>query len=161
MYLEEEIQQTVHQVADALKTENKMLITAESCTGGLIGATCTDIAGSSAWFFGGIISYDNLAKENILAVTKETLLNDGAVSIKTVRQMCLGALQHGGDISVAVSGVAGPDGGSEEKPVGTVIIGCATANKEPKVQRFQFDGDRTKIRQLTVLNALKLVLSYV
>ncbi len=161
MYLDQEINEVVSQLGEVLSKENKMLITAESCTGGLIGAACTDIAGSSAWFYGGIISYDNKAKETILGVSKETLSNEGAVSITTVEQMCIGALQIGGDISVAVSGVAGPAGGSPGKPVGTVIIGSMLRGKAPYVQRFHFEGDRVKIRELTVINALKATLTLI
>ena len=161
MYLDQAINEAANRLGKAISKEKKMLITAESCTGGLIGAACTDIAGSSAWFYGGIISYDNKAKENILGVSKATLANVGAVSIETVEQMCIGALQLGGDISVAVSGVAGPAGGSPDKPVGTVIIGCMIRDEKPHVQRFHFDGDRIKVRELTVINALEAVLTLI
>ncbi|OUR84716.1 damage-inducible protein CinA [Marinomonas sp. 42_23_T18] len=137
-----------------------MLITAESCTGGMIGASCTQLAGSSAWFFGGLISYDNLAKERMLKVTSSSLQAFGAVSTEVVEQMCSGALSYGADISVAVSGVAGPGGGSEEKPVGTVYIGWLTKDQAAqgqaaKVQRFQFPGDRDAVRELTLVNAIQ------
>lgn len=142
-----------------LSAKKQMLITAESCTGGLIGAACTDVAGSSQWFYGGIISYDNAAKKHLLQVTDTTLMNEGAVSIETVAQMCRGALLHGADISVAVSGVAGPAGGSVDKPVGTVIIGCMCKGSDPQIESFLFDGDRSQIRQKTVLSALEMLLS--
>lgn len=155
MYLDEEIKQTAKKLGVLLATKGKMLITAESCTGGLIGAACTDISGSSSWFYGGIISYDNAAKEGILKVSSATLTSYGAVSVETVEQMCRGALQHGGDVSIAVSGIAGPNGGSPEKPVGTVVIGCMLAGGKPNVRTYLFDGNRDEVRKLTVLNALK------
>jgi len=155
-----DINELVIQLADHLKSQNKILITAESCTGGMIGASCTQLAGSSAWFFGGLISYDNLAKERMLKVTSSSLQAFGAVSTEVVEQMCSGALSYGADISVAVSGVAGPGGGSEEKPVGTVYIGWLTKDQAAqgqaaKVQRFQFPGDRDAVRELTLVNAIQ------
>jgi len=159
-----DINQMVIQLADHLMSQNKMLITAESCTGGMIGASCTQLAGSSVWFFGGLISYDNLAKERMLKVTSSSLQEFGAVSTEVVSQMCAGALGYGADISVAVSGVAGPGGGSEEKPVGTVYIGWltkaqASQGQVAKVQRFQFLGDRDAVRELTLVNAIQGILA--
>ena len=159
-----EMDRLVALLADDLISKNKMLITAESCTGGLIGAKCTQLAGSSAWFFGGLISYDNQAKENMLNVSRQNLQDYGAVSKEVVAQMCMGALKYGADISVAVSGVAGPGGGSEEKPVGTVYIGWMTKEwikqgKAAQVQGFQFQGDRDAVRELTVINAIQGVLA--
>ncbi|NLQ18146.1 CinA family protein [Marinomonas sp. M1K-6] len=146
--------QAAQQVGELLKAKGQLLVTAESCTGGLIGAVCTEISGSSAWFFGGVISYANEAKVRGLSVKEQTLLSFGAVSEQTVREMCAGALQLGGDIAVAVSGVAGPAGGSAEKPVGCVYIGWQLVGKEAEVMRFQFSGDRQAIREATVLAAL-------
>lgn len=159
----QDISQLVIQLADHLLSQKKMLITAESCTGGMIGASCTQLAGSSAWFFGGLISYDNLAKERMLRVDSANLEAFGAVSAEVVEQMCSGALNYGADISVAVSGVAGPGGGSEEKPVGTVYIGWLTSaqaskGQTAKVQRFQFSGDRDAVRELTLVNAIQGIL---
>ena len=142
------------QAGQLLLDKGYMLVTAESCTGGLIGAVCTEISGSSVWFFGGVISYANEAKMRGLSVKEETLSSFGAVSEQTVREMCAGALQLGGDISVAVSGVAGPNGGSPEKPVGCVFIGWQCLGKEARVERFQFSGDRQAVREATVLAAL-------
>ncbi len=154
------LDQLIIQLADYLMSQDKMLITAESCTGGMIGASCTQLAGSSAWFFGGLISYDNLAKERMLKVRSNSLQEFGAVSAEVVGQMCAGALNYGADISVAVSGVAGPGGGSDEKPVGTVYIGWLTKEQAQqgqaaKVQRFLFSGDRDAVRELTLLNAIQ------
>lgn len=143
------------EVGNILQAKGYLLVTAESCTGGLIGAVCTEVAGSSAWFYGGVISYANEAKMQGLAVQAETLSDFGAVSEQTVREMCSGALQFGGDIAVAVSGVAGPAGGSAEKPVGCVYIGWQLRGEPAKVVRHQFPGDRRKVREMTVLAALQ------
>lgn len=160
----QDVELLVAKLAAHLSSQKQMLITAESCTGGMIGASCTQMAGSSAWFFGGLISYDNLAKERMLKVTTQSLQRFGAVSKEVVAQMCLGALNYGADVSVAVSGVAGPGGGSDEKPVGTVYIGWLTKEmvnqgKSALVQRFQFTGDRNAVRELTLLNAIQGLLS--
>ncbi|ETX10180.1 competence damage-inducible protein A [Marinomonas ushuaiensis DSM 15871] len=142
-------------IGGLLQDKGHLLVTAESCTGGLIGAVCTEIAGSSAWFYGGVISYANEAKMQGLSVKAETLAAFGAVSEQTVTEMCAGALQLGGSFSVAVSGVAGPAGGSVEKPVGCVYIGWQIVGQEAKVVRHQFSGDRQAIREATVLAALE------
>jgi len=151
----QKMMQAAGQVGELLQTHGYLLVTAESCTGGLIGAVCTEISGSSSWFFGGVISYANEAKIQGLAVKAETLSEFGAVSEQTVKEMCAGALLLGGDISVAVSGVAGPSGGSLEKPVGCVYIGWQLTGQEAKVARYQFLGDRQAIREATVLAALQ------
>ena len=153
------IEKLVSEVADFLESQGKMLVTAESCTGGLIGGFCTERAGSSNWFFGGVISYDNSAKEKGLGVSSSTLATYGAVSAETIVEMCAGALRLGGDVAIAVSGVAGPSGGSEAKPVGCVYIGWQWRGREPIVERCQFSGDRHAIRQATVIRALEGVLS--
>jgi nicotinamide-nucleotide amidase len=147
--------QSADQVGEMLKAKDLLLVTAESCTGGLIGAVCTDVAGSSSWFFGGVISYANEAKIQGLSVKVETLSAFGAVSEQTVKEMCAGALLLGGDLSVAVSGVAGPSGGSAEKPVGCVYIGLQLTGRPAKVTRYQFPGNRQAIREATVLAALQ------
>ena len=147
--------QSADQVGEMLKAKDLLLVTAESCTGGLIGAVCTGVAGSSSWFFGGVISYANEAKIQGLSVKAETLSVFGAVSEQTVKEMCAGALQLGGDLSVAVSGVAGPSGGSAEKPVGCVYIGLQLTGRPVKVTRYQFSGNRQAIREATVLAALQ------
>ncbi len=147
--------QAAQRLSELLQQKGYLLVTAESCTGGLIGAVCTEIAGSSTWFYGGVISYANEAKMQGLAVKEDTLAAFGAVSEQTVREMCAGALRLGGNVSVAVSGVAGPGGGSVEKPVGCVYIGWQIAGQEAKVERHQFSGDRQAIREATVLAALE------
>ena len=151
----QQMTQAAEQASQLLRAENLQLVTAESCTGGLIGAVCTEIAGSSAWFFGGVMSYANEAKERALGVQATTLEAHGAVSEATVREMCQGALAIGGQVAVAVSGVAGPGGGSVEKPVGCVYIGWQRLGGEAIVRRFQFAGDRQDVREQSVLSALQ------
>ncbi|WCN08070.1 CinA family protein [Marinomonas mediterranea] len=157
--LEREINDLATQAAGLLIARGWMLVTAESCTGGLIGASCTELAGSSAWFFGGVISYDNAAKMKGLNVSEQTLIDHGAVSEQTVKQMCAGALNLGGDLAVAVSGVAGPSGGTTEKPVGCVYIGWQKKGQEAQIERCQFDGDRKDVRLKTVVKALEGVVT--
>lgn len=114
------------QVGKHLLASRRVLVTAESCTGGWIGKTMTDVAGSSAWFAGGAVSYSNQLKQKMLGVRATTLAKQGAVSEAVVREMAEGALATlGGDIAIAVSGIAGPDGGTAEKPVGTVWFAWA------------------------------------
>ena len=150
------------QLADLLIEQDLMVATAESCTGGDIGARLTDLSGSSAWFAGGIISYSNSAKQNLLGVAEASLQNHGAVSEQVVLQMAQGACtQLRTDLAVAVSGVAGPTGGSAEKPVGTVWIAWAWRDsKRGATSRcFSFSGDRDAIRQATVTAALSGLIS--
>ncbi len=137
----------------------KTVSIAESCTGGWIAKSITDNAGSSGCFSYGLVSYSNGAKESLLGVSPATLEEHGAVSEQAVREMAEGALRlSGADFSAAVSGVAGPDGGSEDKPVGTVWFAWATRNKDkPEIdaeKRF-LKGDRDRIRALTVVIALQ------
>ena len=133
--------------------------TAESCTGGWVGKVLTDIAGSSGVFGCGIVSYSNDAKVDLLGVNPETLAVHGAVSEAVVREMAMGALaRSGADLAVAVSGIAGPDGGTEEKPVGTVWFAWAsreTPGPEVSTSRFILKGDRETIRSQSVVLALQ------
>jgi nicotinamide-nucleotide amidase len=155
--------QAIEELAQALVEEltaaSKAVSTAESCTGGWIAKAITDISGSSAIFHYGIVSYSNGAKEALLGVLNETLEAHGAVSEAVVAEMAEGALNlSGADVSVAVSGVAGPTGGSETKPVGTVWF--AWAVREGSKIRLEtncehFDGDRDLVRELTVVHALQ------
>lgn len=131
---------------------------AESCTGGLISKYMTDIPGSSDVFWGGIISYSNESKEKLLFVDREILNNAGAVSKETVMAMAKGALAVSNtDCSVAVSGVAGPDGGSADKPVGTVWICAALRNGSVDTEKFLYSGDRKTVREETADSALMMV----
>jgi nicotinamide-nucleotide amidase len=144
-------------VAD-LANAGKAVATAESCTGGWIAKALTDVAGSSAVFGYGMVSYSNGAKESMLGVNNATLVEHGAVSEEVVREMAEGALAlSGADIAVAVSGIAGPDGGTGDKPVGTVWFAWARRDGasimiDTDVQRF--DGDREAVRANTVIHAL-------
>ena len=135
--------------------------TAESCTGGLISASVTDIPGASASFFGGVVSYDNSVKHGILGVKNETLERFGAVSEETAREMANGALRVlGVDFSVAVTGIAGPGGGTPKKPVGLVYI-AAASEKGVTVTENHFDGDREAVRLQTAQKALSLLIEKV
>ncbi len=146
-------------LAAELLSSGKMVATAESCTGGWIAKAITDVAGSSEIFAYGIVSYSNGAKESLLGVKLGTLEANGAVSAAVVEEMAKGALNlSGSDIAVAVSGVAGPDGGSEEKPVGTVWFAWAVRNGSAvtiDTQHQHFTGDRDLVRELTVVHALQ------
>lgn len=130
------------------------MATAESCTGGLISACCTDLAGSSAWFDRGFVTYSNDAKTQMLGVSSDSISAHGAVSETVAHAMAVGAVYRSkAQASVAVTGVAGPSGGSPEKPVGTVWFGwCINGLVSTELQHF--DGDRQLIRQATVLHAL-------
>lgn len=148
----------VRDLADA----RKAVATAESCTGGWIAKSITDIAGSSAVFGYGIVSYSNGAKESLLGVRNKTLEDHGAVSEPVVEEMARGALGlSGADVAVAVSGIAGPDGGTDDKPVGTVWFAWAVRDgSQVRVQTScqRFTGDRDLVRELTVAHALQGIL---
>lgn len=158
--------EAINNLATALVSEltaaGQSVATAESCTGGWVAKAITDVPGSSACFGYGIVSYSNGAKESMLGVQNQTLIDNGSVSEAVVREMAEGALNlSGAHIGVAVSGVAGPEGGSDEKPVGTVwfawaIRDGAKVRLDTSVQ--QFDGDRELVRELTVVYALQGVL---
>ena len=149
-------------VVSELSASGKAVATAESCTGGWIAKAITDIPGSSAAFGYGIVSYANGAKESILGVHNQSLVDHGSVSEPVVREMAVGALHlSGADIAVAVSGVAGPDGGTQEKPVGTVWFAWAvreSGKEHIDTHCEHFDGDRELIRELTVAHALQGVI---
>jgi len=143
-------------VGRQLMAQGKTLATAESCTGGWIAKTITDVPGSSAWFERGFVSYCNKAKQEMLGVSEQILAAHGAVSEQTARAMVAGALAHSdADCAVAVTGIAGPDGGSPDKPVGTVFIAWQTRGIEATVVRKQFSGDRQQVRLETVKTALE------
>ncbi|MBC7984800.1 MAG: CinA family protein [Candidatus Obscuribacterales bacterium] len=150
------------QVGEHLRASRRRLVTAESCTGGWIGKVLTDVAGSSAWFLGGAVVYSNELKRRTLGVSAATLAQHGAVSQAAVCAMAEGALdQLGGELSVAVSGIAGPDGGTSDKPVGTVWFSWArrgTNAIDTLSERQVFVGDREQVRRQTVLRALQRIL---
>jgi len=142
-------------VAQLLQQRGQMLITAESCTGGWIAKTVTDIAGCSAWFEGGVVAYSYEAKEALLGVNPHTLERTGAVSQETVVEMVSGALaRYGATVAVAVTGIAGPGGATPGKPVGTVWIGWKRRGGYARAESFHFDGDREAVRRQTVAAAL-------
>lgn len=133
-----------------------MLVTAESCTGGWIAKAVTDIAGCSAWFDCGLAAYSYEAKQALLGVSPQTLETHGAVSRETVVEMVSGALVHsGGTIAVAVTGIAGPGGGIEDKPVGTVWVAWKRRGGYPRAEMFTFEGNRDAVRRQTVAAALR------
>ena len=142
------------ELAEILQKKGWMMATAESCTGGLIAGACTDLSGSSAWFERGFVTYSNAAKSELLGVDAALIEAHGAVSEAVARAMAAGALARSrAQVSVAVTGVAGPTGGSADKPVGTVWFGWATpAGVFPEHRRF--DGNRAAVRQATVAHAL-------
>ncbi len=151
--------QWVAPLADALRARAWRLATAESCTGGLIAATCTALAGSSDWFERGFVTYSNAAKTEQLGVDALLIAQHGAVSEAVVRAMAEGALlRSGADIAVAVTGIAGPGGGSADKPVGLVWLAMAQRGAAVQAERLQLIGDRAAVREQTVVAALARVL---
>jgi nicotinamide-nucleotide amidase len=146
------------QVGQALKAAGAKLATAESCTGGWVAQSLTSIAGSSDWFERGYVTYSNAAKREDLGVPARTLESHGAVSEETARAMATGALKKtGADATVAVTGIAGPGGGSPAKPVGTVCFAWARGGKI-RSETKRFDGDRESVRRQSVIHALQGVL---
>src|SRR5690606_3410669 len=139
-----------------LLAARQMLVTAESCTGGWIAKAVTDVAGSSGWFDCGMAVYSYEAKQAMLGVNPHTLETHGAVSRETVVEMVSGALVHSGaTIAVAVTGIAGPGGGTEDKPVGTVWVAWKRRGGYPRAEVFHFEGDRDAVRRQTVAAALR------
>ncbi|EFI8561854.1 nicotinamide-nucleotide amidase [Escherichia coli] len=151
-----ELMQLSEQVGQALKARGATVTTAESCTGGWVAKVITDIAGSSAWFERGFVTYSNEAKAQMIGVREETLAQHGAVSEPVVVEMAIGALKAArADYAVSISGIAGPDGGSEEKLVGTVWFAFATARGEGITRRECFSGDRDAVRRQATAYALQ------
>lgn len=143
-------------VGERMRAARQTLVTAESCTGGWIAKTVTDLAGSSDWFDCGIVAYSYEAKQALLSVNPLTLETHGAVSRETVIEMVSGALIHSGaSVAIAVTGIAGPGGGTSDKPVGTVWIGWKRRGGYPRAELFRFDGDREAVRRQTVAAALE------
>jgi len=157
-----ELRRLAEQLGVAALAGHHSLVTAESCTGGWIAKTMTDIAGSSAWFECGIAAYSYESKQALLGVRPETLEHFGAVSRETVIEMVSGALVHSGaTLAVAVTGIAGPSGGMSDKPVGTVWIAWKRRGGYPAAEVFHFDGDRELVRRQTVAAALQGMLALV
>ena len=151
-----ELAALVGKLAVALAARGWLMATAESCTGGWIAKCCTDRAGSSEWFESGVVSYSNRAKEGLLGVAGATLARVGAVSREVALEMADGLQQRTGtQATVAVTGIAGPDGGSVDKPVGTVWFGWAVEGRDTEAERVVFEGDREAVRRRTVAHALR------
>lgn len=151
--------QLVAEIADALVTRKQMLAVAESCTGGWIAQELTAIAGSSNWFDSGFVTYSNASKTKMLGVDEKTIAEYGAVSLQVVAEMAEGAIANSqATISVATSGIAGPGGGSKEKPVGTVCFAWAVQGKSTCSEKKRFDGDRESVRKQAVNYALAGIL---
>jgi len=145
-------------LGQGLKAAGELLVTAESCTGGWIAQAVTSVAGSSEWFERGFVTYSNAAKQDLLGVKQSTLKKHGAVSEETAREMAQGALARGkGTLALAVTGVAGPGGGSREKPVGLVCFAWA-GKRETRTETKHFSGDRDSVRRQSVIHALEGVL---
>lgn len=153
---DEEFTRLVDSVAERLTALGWTLATAESCTGGWIAKCCTDRAGSSAWFERGLVSYSNRAKQELLGVDSGVLEQHGAVSEAVARQMARGAREGAGvDAALAVTGIAGPDGGGPDKPVGTVWFAWDLGPGRADAQRCVFEGSREAVRRQTVAHALR------
>lgn len=154
--MDAELYELAGRCGDALKKRGWMLAAAESCTGGWIGQAVTMVPGSSGWFDRGFVTYTNEAKQDMLGVAAETLKKHGAVSEQTVTEMVAGALRASrAQVAVAVSGVAGPGGGTRAKPVGTVCIAWCLAGEAPRARTQRFPGDRDAVRRQTVIAALE------
>ena len=155
MGMKNEAEEWTRQLAAQLSQNGRRICTAESCTGGLIAKTLTDLAGSSNWFERGFVTYSNQAKMDMLGVRESTLKGHGAVSEAVVREMAVGAVLYSeADVAIAVTGIAGPGGGSEIKPVGTVWFGFALGD-EVKTKAQVFDGQREQVRSQSLLFALR------
>lgn len=151
---------SIEALAQMLRERGLQLVTAESCTGGLLAAACTSIAGSSDWFERGIVSYSNEAKTELLGVSAALIAKHGAVSAEVARAMAEGALTHSpADLSLAVTGVAGPSGGTAAKPVGTVWLALARRGEPAEATLLNLQGDRAEVREQTVDRALQMALA--
>lgn len=158
--VDKEIKEIARKLGGVLKQEGLKIVTAESCTGGGISQAITEIPGSSAWFDRGFVTYSNDAKVQMLKVNQSTLEKYHAVSKQVAIEMVNGALANSdADMAVSVTGIAGPDGGSEEKPIGTVFIALALRGGASNCFLQQFSGDRSEIREQTILFALNQCLN--
>lgn len=154
--MDEELYHLAETVGRHLESGGRRLVTAESCTGGWVAKSLTDVPGSSAWFDRGYVTYTNAAKIELLGVIPDILARHGAVSEATVRAMVVGALaDSGADAALAVSGIAGPSGGSPDKPVGTVWLAWGVRAGSVAARGLRFRGDRESIRRQAVMTALR------
>lgn len=158
--MDAELYELSGRLGDLARARGIVVCTAESCTGGWIAQAITMVPGSSNWFDRGFVTYTNDAKRDMLGVQADTLKKFGAVSKEVVREMVQGALSRSAaQVAVAVSGVAGPGGGTAKKPVGTVMLAWALANGEPRVAHQRFQGDRDAVRRQSVIVALEGLLA--
>lgn len=158
--IQNDLTQAAQQLVSQLQLSGRILTVAESCTGGWLAKLITDIAGSSSVFERGYVTYSNAAKQDMLSVNQQTLQDYGAVSAQTVTEMVAGALAASqADLAIAVSGIAGPSGGSHDKPVGTVWIGWGSGEKS-QVERFLFKGDRNEVRKQACHSAMSGLLRH-
>jgi nicotinamide-nucleotide amidase len=158
--MDAELYELSGRIGDALKARKLMMACAESCTGGWIGQAVTMVPGSSKWFDRGFVTYTNEAKQDMLGVSAATLQECGAVSEQTVLEMVEGALSRSrAQIAVAVSGIAGPDGGTPQKPVGTVALAWGQKGGASKARSIHFQGDRDAVRRQSVIAALEGLLT--
>jgi len=159
---EQSLQSSAKKLGARLLMQSRRLATAESCTGGWVAKIITDVPGSSEWFECTVVTYSNASKHHFLGVPEGLLLDHGAVSEYTVLAMLKGLFeQTRADAGISISGIAGPDGGSEEKPVGTVWIAWGLRGQLAQTQMFRFDGDRNQVRMLSVAAALDAMLELV
>lgn len=157
---ESKVDGLLSRLAMLLTVRGWKMATAESCTGGWVAKSCTDLAGSSAWFDRGFVTYSNEAKQQMLGVARQALETHGAVSKVVAAQMAEGAQRNAGvDVAVSTTGIAGPDGGTAEKPVGLVHFGWCIAGQPVSCDAVVFEGDRNSVRQQTVLYALGGIVS--
>jgi nicotinamide-nucleotide amidase len=157
-----DLHEVTQELASVLIKNNWCLSTAESCTGGMVAASITELAGSSEWFERGYVTYSNQAKSQDIDVSQNLIEQHGAVSDQVARAMALGAKQNSGsDIALSITGIAGPTGGSPEKPVGTVCFAWLLANDQMISETKHFEGDRQQIRQQACNFSLRKLLSLV
>jgi len=155
------ISRAVSELGECLRVEDNLLATAESCTGGLLASTLTDTPGSSEWFAGSVIAYSNEVKSRLLGVKPEIIETNGAVSRRVVLAMAEGVLKAvGANVSVAISGIAGPGGGTQDKPVGTIWMAWAWPSGS-RAKLYQFTGTREAIKEQSVMAAINGLLSVV
>jgi nicotinamide-nucleotide amidase len=156
---EQELRDLAGQLGECMTSKGMKLASAESCTGGWLAKIITDIPGSSAWFVGSVVSYSNEAKQSLLGVSADTLAEFGAVSGDTVLEMSDGLFaQTDADVAVSISGIAGPDGGSDDKPVGLVWLSWGKRDKSVFANAFNFDGNREEVRRQSIKQALENLL---
>ncbi|MCP4287443.1 MAG: nicotinamide-nucleotide amidase [Gammaproteobacteria bacterium] len=154
--MDKELGQTAVQLGELLREKKLTITAAESCTGGWVTKVLTDIAGSSDWFDRGFVTYSNAAKHEMLGIGSELIEVEGAVSEAVVREMVRGAIANSAaDLALAVSGIAGPGGGTPEKPVGTVWFAWGRSDSAVVTRLVRFEGDRDQVRRQAVLTALR------